>query len=105
MVAPGREEGHAPHEAPRVHHAARRCRSHDLPVPQSAMAGALMSYGGNAMDAFRLVGVYTGRILKGDKPSNLPVHQSTKVELVINLKTAKALGIKGVFRIAPVLLP
>jgi putative tryptophan/tyrosine transport system substrate-binding protein len=61
---------------------------------ESAVAGGLVSYGGNAMDAFRLVGVYTGRILKGEKPSDLPVHQSTKVELVINLKTAKALAIE-----------
>ena len=60
---------------------------------ESTIAGGLMSYGGNAMDAFRLVGAYAGRILKGEKPSDLPVHQSTKVELVVNQKTAKALGI------------
>ena len=85
-----------PSSPPTVKAAAQAIR-HAVPaIHQSrdfTIAGGLMSYGGSFVESHRQAGVYTGRIIKGDKPADLPIHQVTKVELFINLKAAKTLGL------------
>jgi putative ABC transport system substrate-binding protein len=77
---------------------------HRLPTifqfPEFTAAGGLMSYSSSLADNYRTIGLYTGRILKGEKPSDLPVYQTTKIELIVNMKTAKTLGLT----VAPALL-
>ena len=82
----------------RIEHIVGLATRHAIPtmyqIPEFAVAGGLISYGTSLIEEYRQVGLYTGRILKGEKPGDLPVIQATKLELTINLKTAKALGLQ-----------
>jgi putative ABC transport system substrate-binding protein len=97
MQASGVVVGSGPFFVSRTEKLAALGARHAVPIiyefRRFAAAGGLISYGSEITEAYRLTGTYTGRILKGDKPADLPVQQATRVELIINLRTAKALGI------------
>ena len=90
--------GSDPFYAARLRQLAVLAARHAVPMISTARelpaAGGLISYGNSVIDAYRRVGVYAGRILKGAKPADMPVDRATKFELVINLRTARALGLE-----------